>query len=194
MKKLILNFLFFSGVLLADTFYVQAIYAYDSKNYALSTDLFKKSISNCPNCNPESYYYLGVSYQYGYGTSQDQKKAFEMYQKGAKSGSIDSKNGLAECYMNGLGTKINTTKAIEIYKNLLTEEDYSFKSSVMITLGNIYFFGKGDVAVDKKLAYKYFMQCAEPPLTDYEGVRKIMKERCQMNLDILCKGSPWACK
>lgn len=46
----------------------------------------------------------------------DSKRSFEWYNRGVEAGSPHAANGLANCYMDGLGTVADINKAIELYE------------------------------------------------------------------------------
>lgn len=88
---------------------------------------------------------LAGYYLYGIGCNKNDQKAFEYKQKAAE---VNKNNGemLAAMYLQGIGTKVDTTKAISIYKELADMQS----SSSQAQLGHIYY------EQDKyDLAFKY---------------------------------------
>ncbi len=107
--------------------------------------------------------------------------------KATKMKGIDKRN-LGENYYNAgilytFGEKYKDyKKALKMYK-LSYDTGYSkYESGVISKIGYFYWKGWG-VKTNKILAYKYFLEGA-----------KIGNQNAQINLDILCKESPWACK
>lgn len=88
---------------------------------------------------------LAIHYLNGIGCNENKQKAFEYIQKATE---VNKSNGemLAAMFLQGIGTKIDTTKAIAIYKELADMQ----LSSAQAQLGHIYF------EQDKyDLAFKY---------------------------------------
>ena len=91
---------------------------------------------------------LAIHYLNGIGCNQNKQKAFEYIQKATE---VNKSNGemLAAMYLQGIGTKIDTTKAIAIYKELADMQ----LSSSQAQLGHIYY------EQDKyDLAFKYLSE------------------------------------
>lgn len=191
MKKLLMFFLFINSLLAFETdeAFISGINYYVAKDYEKSKLAFEQSISNCPKCNTDSYFHLAVQYTYSYGTEKNLQKAFELYTKGAELGNALAQFGLAEQYRWGEGTAQDTQKAVYWFKKAIEQKTKGSSVSSMYNLGIVYYYGEGNVAVDKKLAYKYWMKCVDSDVSDPKA-----QEGCQNNLDILCKQSPWACK
>lgn len=68
----------------------------------------------------------------------DPKLSFEWYTRGVEAGSPHAANGLANCYMDGLGTAIDINKAIELYEQS-AEKHISYAH---YNLGILYYEGK----------------------------------------------------
>lgn len=77
---------------------------------------------------------LAIHYLNGIGCNENKQKAFEYIQKATE---VNKSNGemLAAMYLQGIGTKIDTTKAIAIYKELADMQ----LSSSQAQLGHIYY-------------------------------------------------------
>lgn len=91
---------------------------------------------------------LAIHYLNGIGCNENKQKAFECVQKAVE---VNKPNGelLAAMYLQGIGTKIDTAKAISIYKELADMQS----SSSQAQLGHIYY------EQDKyELAFKYLSQ------------------------------------
>ena len=58
-------------------------------------------------------------YEYGLGVEESQEEAFKWYQKGAKSGHMDSLLAMGLCYENGIGCEKSEEKAKEIYQEAM---------------------------------------------------------------------------
>lgn len=61
--------------------------------------------------------HLAYCYECGYGTSKNQKKAFELYLQIAKSGNIEAMVNLGRCYSEGIGINIDYNHMLKWYKN-----------------------------------------------------------------------------
>ncbi|GBC03722.1 hypothetical protein RclHR1_05290010 [Rhizophagus clarus] len=85
------------------------------KCYQLGTGVRKD------NENILAYDNLAICYELGIGVDKDKTKAFEIYEKSAEKGYVNTKFHLGYCYVNGIGTKINKTKGFELY-NETTEK------------------------------------------------------------------------
>ena len=91
---------------------------------------------------------LAIHYLNGIGCNENKQKAFECIQKATE---VNKSNGemLAAMYLQGIGTKIDTAKAITIYKELADMQ----LSSSQAQLGHIYY------EQDKyDLAFKYLSE------------------------------------
>lgn len=190
MKKLLVFFLFINSLFAYenDSAYVSGIMYYAEQDYEKSKLAFEESISNCPKCNADSYFYLSQHYNGTYGKEKNLQKSFELKLKGAELGSASAQFGVADDYDSGTGTKKDIQKAVYWHKKAIEQNH----TSSMYNIGTIYYFGKGNVAMDKKLTYKYWMKCAESKESEKNNPQA--KKSCQKGLDILCKESPWACK
>ncbi|TKI68961.1 sel1 repeat family protein [Sulfurimonas crateris] len=191
MKKLLVFFLFINSLFAYenDDAHKYGIVYYVTKDYEKSKLAFEQSISNCPKCNTDSYFYLALHYTYNRGTEKNLQKAFELYLKGSELGSAAAQYGLAEQYRWGTGTAQDTQKAVYWFKKAIEQKTDDASVESMLNLGVVYYNGEGNVAVDKKLAYKYLIKCVDSDLS-VPGAQ----ETCQKNLDIICNESPWACK
>ncbi len=91
---------------------------------------------------------LALYYLNGIGCNANEKKAFDYQQKAYEANKAKG-NGVASMYLQGIGTKIDTTKAISIYKELADMQ----LSSSQAQLGHIYY------EQDKyDLAFKYLSE------------------------------------
>ena len=91
---------------------------------------------------------LALYYLNGIGCNANEKKAFDCQQRAYEVNKAKG-NGLASMYLQGIGTKIDTTKAISIYKELADMKS----SSSQAQLGHIYY------EQDKyNLAFKYLSE------------------------------------
>ena len=91
---------------------------------------------------------LALYYLNGIGCNANEKKAFDYQQKAYEANKAEG-NGVASMYLQGIGTKVDTTKAISIYKELADMQ----LSSSQAQLGHIYY------EQDKyDLAFKYLSE------------------------------------
>jgi TPR repeat protein len=94
---------------------------------------------------------LGRCYRQGIGTSVDNKKAFELYQKAANLGNVSGINNLGYCYQNGIGTNIDNQKAFELYQIAANLDDVTSQ----FWLAFMYKIGKGTVRDIDQAIYWY---------------------------------------
>ncbi|MBE3663864.1 hypothetical protein BOO35_01665 [Vibrio navarrensis] len=80
---------------------------WDKKEYKQSLKWYERCVDSYTYCS----FYMGFAFAYGYGVSQDYKKAIYWYSKSAKDGNKDSARNLAWLYENGQGTNIDKEKA-----------------------------------------------------------------------------------
>lgn len=85
---------------------------YDDKDYDKAFWLFMKV-----NMNPESQYYLGQMYYYGWAVPQNRTTALEYYTKSANQGFAAAKRSLAGMYLYGEKdvVKADVKKALALY-------------------------------------------------------------------------------
>ena len=103
----------------------------------------------------ESYSEAASIYHYGrYGMPVDYTRALRYYEGASEHGDTDSAWYVAKFNLDGIGTPINTAKAIEIYERLAAQND----ADALNSLGAIYSAGKGGIAVDKRKAVGYWEQ------------------------------------
>src|SRR2546423_368439 len=88
-----------------DYFDNQNITLYETYNWLLNNQNDSNSI-----------YLLGYFNYHGIGTSVDEKKAFELYQKAANLGNSVAQHTLANMYRKGVGVDKNYNKAFESFK------------------------------------------------------------------------------
>ena len=74
--------------------------------------------------NAEAENMLGVCYQNGQGTEQDEEQALYWYQEAAKHNDPNAQNNLANCYKNGmLGLEVDLERAFEFYKKAAEQDN-----------------------------------------------------------------------
>ena len=61
-------------------------------------------------------YNLAMGYQFGQGVDRDYAKAREWYERAAAKGSASALRQLAELHAGGLGLRLDTTRARELYE------------------------------------------------------------------------------
>jgi TPR repeat protein len=116
---------------------------------------------------------LGDYYSYGYGVKKDYLIAAKYYESVANKEWAIVGAKYNACYMYTKAKSYN--KALECYKQERSSESIN-------AIGIMYKYGNG-VKMDKIKAYHTYLKAA-----------KMGNEHSQVNLDILCKESPWACK
>jgi TPR repeat protein len=121
---------------------------------ACSTDKYYGSNSlTFSDKSPKS---MGVRYLLGRGVPQDNKKAFENFERAADQGDPFAQNELAYLYAAGKGTKRYYTKELFWYKKAAGHG----LASAQYNLGLMYLHGLGTES-NKKEAVEWFRQSAE---------------------------------
>ena len=69
--------------------------------------------------NLEATYMIGKVYYDGIYCPINEKKAIDLWEKGARSNSIDCLRSIGDCYFFGFGYEENNAKAIEVYNQVL---------------------------------------------------------------------------
>eukprot|EP00475_Leptophrys_vorax_P030698 TRINITY_DN46198_c0_g1_i1.p1 TRINITY_DN46198_c0_g1~~TRINITY_DN46198_c0_g1_i1.p1 ORF type:complete len:334 (-),score=80.02 TRINITY_DN46198_c0_g1_i1:128-1129(-) len=117
--------------------------------------LYKMAAEMPQNPDPEAYYYLGLCYSGGIGTTKDPKLAFEAFEKAAKARIPRGICNLAFCYENGNGVKKDVREAAELYEEAASLEN----STAMFRLG--YLHEKGALGdEDIKTAKEWYKKAA----------------------------------
>ncbi len=105
------------------------------------------------------FFYSGLCYTYGYGTTQNFTEALYWYKKGAENGDVDCMNNLANIFRYGQGTDIDFSQAIYWYKKAANTGSPKAQEN----LGDMYYYGIG-VNRDYLTAYKWYSMAAEENL------------------------------
>ena len=84
--------------------------------------------------------------------SVDSLKSFEMVKKATGLGHPIARNNLANWYKQGIGVEEDCDEALKLYKEGL---DINFDRSIN-ELGNVYYYGCGDIEVDYSKAEEYY--------------------------------------
>lgn len=119
---------------------------------------FKKAAAH--DCS-EAFAMVGDAYLEGQGVEKNPAKARLCYKKGADMGEITATLKLAYCYKNGIGGKIEYSKAMEQYLHLAERTGRFWNKyadgigTALYEIGNMYLNGLG-VPVDLKKAARYF--------------------------------------
>ncbi|CAI2171836.1 15912_t:CDS:2 [Funneliformis geosporum] len=105
-----------------------------------------------------SHCYVGLCYQYGHGTTKNEKLAFKYYELAAKKGFAAGQSQIGYFYDQEIGVKINLQMAIHWYKN-------AGNSIAIHNLGICYGNGFG-VKKDYNKAFELFKQSAKKKDSD----------------------------
>lgn len=114
--------------------------------------------------------FLADYYLTGYATigiPQDFDKAFDLYLKAAEQGLGPAQTQVGVCYMKGLGTSQNTSKAIEWLKKASEKEPIA-----LFNLGVIYINGEGGVSQDIGQGLEYMRKAAS---LGHEGAKRALQ-------------------
>lgn len=68
--------------------------------------------------NPCAMTYMGNLYRQGRYVAENHEKAFKLFSRAADGGCIAGRYAQAECYEYGIGTSVDTAKALELYKSI----------------------------------------------------------------------------
>ena len=101
---------------------------------------------------------LAYFYQVGIATEIDYNKSFELYSIADQKGELNSKEFLGNLYYDGNGTEQDYQKAFEIYKYLDDLAEYDLSLSNVITLGDYYRFGYGNVNINYEKSLEYYLR------------------------------------
>jgi len=77
---------------------------------------------SCKKGYSSAFALLGDFYFHGLGVDKDQEEAFRLYQEGAKRDDLEAKVSMAECLIEGWGTKCNFNQAREILESVCNDE------------------------------------------------------------------------
>lgn len=109
----------------------------------------------------EAFAMVGDAYLDGQGVEKNPAKARSWYRNGAGMGEITATLKLADCYKNGIGGKVDYSKAMEQYLHLAERTGRFWNryadaiGTALYEIGNMYLNGLG-VPVDLKKAARYF--------------------------------------
>lgn len=135
---------------------------------------FKKAASHDYS---EAFAMVGDAYLDGQGVEKNPAKARLWYRKGADMGEITATLKLANCCKNGIGGKVDYSKAMEQYLHLAERTGRFWNryadgiGTALYEIGNMYLNGLG-VPVDLKKAIRYFKLAAKKGNSDAENVLK----------------------
>ena len=94
-------------------YFEQGLYYYNQSMYDKAKDFFLKSTQKEFNSN--SFLYLGVLYQNGYGVDQDYITAFSYLIKASEKGNDRALKLLGDFFYYGYGVQKDYSKAFEYY-------------------------------------------------------------------------------
>lgn len=127
----------------------------------------------------EAFAMVGDAYLDGQGVEKNPAKARLWYRKGANMGEITATLKLADCYKNGIGGKVDYSKAVEQYLHLAERTGRFWNryadgiGTALYEIGNMYLNGLG-VSVDLKKAARYFKLAAKKGNSEAENALKII--------------------
>ena len=115
----------------------------------------------------KAQYRLGRCYDKGRGIEENQKLAFQWYEKSAQQGYAKAQYELGDCYKDGDGVAKDKKKAFELFKKAADQE----YAEAEYALGKCYLKGKG-VASDKAQAKKWLKRA----VTNEKGGKEILAD------------------
>ena len=124
----------------------ELIHKHNNPNgYCLLTELYlkygkqneaKESLDKAIELNaPNKNYLLGKLHTSGSLVEKDPQKAFEYFQKSAQEENDIGKCELALCYLNGIGTQKDVTKALEYLTPLANKVASTMRSRLYLAMG-----------------------------------------------------------
>lgn len=121
---------------------------------------------------PEAQKFLGDYYY----INRDYQRAFINYKNSVENGGVDGTYNLANCYMKGIGTERDETKALFFYKRA-SEKDINAKYCLSICYIQGYGIKKSDNReYKKKEGIKLLRECAK------EKHKKSIKKMVELRL------------
>jgi hypothetical protein len=148
----------------ADKLYEEGKQLYDAKKYA---EAFPKLKAAAEKGHKKAQYRLGRCYDKGRGTEENDKLAFQWYEKSANQGYAKALFQLGDCYKDGDGVEKDRKKAVEMFKKAAAQE----YAEAEYALGKAYLKGKGIIA-DKAQAKKWLKRA----VSNEKGGKEILSE------------------
>jgi len=145
-------YLVFSSVLRAQEFNDAVETAVGQKDYSKA---FDSARINAQRGDPKAQGELGLLYEKGLGTTQDDKKAAYWLTEAAQKGDADSQNNLGYLYFNGHGVAQDYAQALKWFQKAADQGLASAQSN----LGLIYGTGLG-LPKDYSKAFGFFQKAA----------------------------------
>lgn len=105
--------------------YELARYYWDNENFQVALEYFEKAASQDFFL---AIYSLGWRYYFGKFVKEDNIKARQYFERGAKIGYGESMLKLGDIYWNGYGITVDKQKAVELYKNAYALHAYDANS------------------------------------------------------------------
>lgn len=121
---------------------------------------FQKVKTSAEQGDAKACYQMGLMYQHGQGTAQNNTKAMECYVKSAEMGDPDGQVALGWMYEHGSGVGQDFAKAMKWYRKAADQGNAKGQNN----LGVMYEKGLG-VAVDFKKAVQWYRLAAEQGLS-----------------------------
>ena len=152
----------------ADRLYDEGKKLYDAKNY---TEAFPKLKAAAEKGHKKAQYRLGRCYEKGRGTAEDEKLAFQWYEKSAAQGYAKAQYELGDCYKDGDGVAKDRKKAVELFKKAAAQE----YAEAEFALGKAYMKGKG-ITADQAQAKKWLKRAISNEKGGSEILTELRKE------------------
>lgn len=139
----------------ADKLYAEGKAFYDAKNYTAALPKLKAAAEKG---HRKAQYRLGRCYDKGHGVEENDKLAFEWYQKSAAQDYAKAQYQLGKCYKNGEGVDKDRKKAVEWFAKAARQDN----ADAQLALGKSYLKGKG-IAADPKKAKSWLLKAVNNP-------------------------------
>lgn len=140
------------------------------------TETFKWASVSAKGGNPIGEYVLGILYDNGYGTTQDETAASKLYLQSAAQDFSLAENDLAVLYQQGTGVPRDYSHALKLYTQAANHGLAMAQTNLCRTYGS----GRG-VPVDLVQAYKWCNLAASQGDTDAKSMLDGLQQ--QMTLD-----------
>lgn len=127
----------------------------------------KSGNSNLNDSEEEKLFNRGVDYFLGRnGVAQDYAQALIYFRKAAEMGLAAAQFNVGFFYENGHGVSQNCQEAVKWYK-MAAEKGYE---ESYVNLGNIYYFGREGVNINKSEALKWYLKFVNNPKSRIESM------------------------
>lgn len=152
----------------AEKLYNEGKALYDAKNYKEAVPKLKAAAEKG---HKKAQYRLGRCYDKGRGVTENDKLAFQWYQKAAAQDHGKSLYAVGKCYKDGKGVEKDRKKAVEYFTKAARQDN----ADGQYQLGKAYLKGKG-IAADQKKAKSWLTKAVKNEKGGEEIIAKIRQD------------------